>query len=181
MKQLSEESSTKAEAAPKKRTAKPNGEPLKQAVSKRQRGEDGKFLPGNSYGRWKRGESGNRNGRRDAVTDHLRRKLALVRVKSDGRTNAELIADMLLEEAIENRNVAAAREIFDRVEGKPRQTLDVLMAKTETERYENMILQLIESSKADGYNVSREEAISYLGQHDPRILELFPLASKLKQ
>jgi hypothetical protein len=155
--------------------------PLKQAVSKRQRGEDGKFLPGNSYGRWKRGESGNSKGRRDAVADQLRRKLALVRVKSDGRTNAELIADALLEEAIENRNIQAIREILDRVEGKPRQALDVLMVRSETERYENMILQFIESSKADGYEVSREDAIYNLGQFDSRILELFPLTSKLKQ
>ena len=157
-----------------------NKSPLKQRVCNGHRDTKGKFLPGNSIG-FKPGQSGNLNGRRDAVADSLRKKLAEVRVKKDGRTNAELIADVLLEEAIEKRNLQAIKEIFDRVEGKPRLAIDVMVLRSEAEKYENMILQFIESSKADGFVISREEAIAYLAEHDPRILELFPLSSQKTQ
>jgi hypothetical protein len=120
-------------------------------------------------------------GRKGAVADHLRRKLAEVRVKGDGRTSAELLADALLEEAIEKRNMQADREIFDRVEGKPRVALDITAIKSETEKYEDMIRQFIESAKADGFDISREEAISYLAQPDPRILDRTSLANDQRQ
>src|SRR5262245_56675382 len=83
-----------------------------QAVKSR-RGSAARFLSGNAIGKqFKPGQSGNPSGRRDAVTESLRRKLAEVRVQSDGRTNAELVADALLEEAIEKRNIQAIKEIF---------------------------------------------------------------------
>lgn len=154
--------------------------PSKQRVCNGHRDSRGKFLPGNAIG-FKPGQSGNLNGRRDAVADQLRRKLAEVRVKKDGRTNAELIADVLLEEAIEKRNLQAIKEILDRVDGKPRQALDVTLLKNEAEKYENMIFKFMESAKSDGVEISREQAIAYLAEHDSRILELFPLSSPKPQ
>lgn len=152
--------------------AKTKAQPEKQAVSKRNQGQDGRFLPGNSYGRWKPGESGNVKGRRDALADILRRRLSEIRDKADGRSNAELIADMLLEEAIINRNVQAAKEIFDRTEGKARQAIDVTVRQSETEMYEGMIADLITRAAQKGLKLSRKAAIEYLARHDARILEI---------
>jgi hypothetical protein len=45
---------------------------------------------------------------------------------SDGRTVEETLVDMLLHEAVHGKNrPAAIREIFDRVEGRPRQHVEI--------------------------------------------------------
>lgn len=165
------------------KTAKPKTQAKEQTDNRRsERASDGRFLPGNSIGRqFKPGESGNVKGRKDSLTDVLRRRLPAIRDKADGRTNAELLADMLLEEAIEGRNVAAAREIFDRVEGKPKQAIDLTVRKSESEMYEGMIADLIERAATKGIKISRSKAIKYLAKHDARILEVVELASEKLQ
>ena len=148
---------------------------LKQWAGNGQRDKKGRFLPGHSFG-FKPGQSGNVKGRRDALADILRRRLPEVRDSKDGRSNAELIADALLEEAIYG-NIQAAREIFNRVEGRPKQAVDITVKKSETEMYEGMISDLIEHATAKKIKLSRAEAIQCLARHDARILEVVELAS----
>jgi hypothetical protein len=96
----------------------------KQTANKR---PDGKFAPGNKLGnRFAPGETGNRNGRPKLTVlgDALRAQLAVEMPDASERTYAEEIARVLCEEAARG-NVAAAREIADRAEGKPKQAIDV--------------------------------------------------------
>lgn len=162
-------------ATAKKAVAKkPAAKPLKQRSSNgggEKRGAKGRFLPGNSY-RWKAGESGNPKGRKGSVTDAIRQRLEKVRDARDGRTNAELVADALLEEAIKGRNIQAIREILDRMEGKPRQAIDLTLLRSEREKYEAKIARLIEEARRIGESITREKAIELLALEDARILEV---------
>ena len=78
---------------------------------------------------WKPGQSGNPKGRPKSITlsEALRAQLGQVMPGEDEKTYAEKIALVLCEEATKG-NVGAAKEIADRTEGKPRQTLDVDMS-----------------------------------------------------
>ena len=94
----------------------------KQTANKR---SDGKFAPGNKIGnRFKKGESGNPEGRpkRTRLTDALLSQLA--EISADEETKAELIARALINQALAG-NVQAIREIGDRTEGKPKQSIDI--------------------------------------------------------
>lgn len=87
----------------------------------------GKFAPGNKIGnRFKKGETGNPNGRPKLtrLTDALRQQLAETSPDATEETQAEAIARTLIREAISG-NVQAAREIADRTEGKPMQKVDL--------------------------------------------------------
>jgi hypothetical protein len=87
----------------------------------------GKFPPGNKIGKqFPPGISGNPNGRPKLtkLTDALREQLAEINPNAPERTVAETIARALIREAISG-NVAAAREIGDRTEGKPKQAIDL--------------------------------------------------------
>jgi hypothetical protein len=86
-----------------------------------------KFPPGNKIGnRFKKGETGNPNGRPKLtkLTDALRRQLAEIAPDAPEETIAEQIARALISEA-KLGNIAAIREVFDRSEGKAPLTLDV--------------------------------------------------------
>jgi hypothetical protein len=88
-----------------------------------------KFAPGNKIGnRFQKGESGNRSGRPKLtrLTDALRQQLAENSPDATEETQAEVIARVLIREAIDG-NVQAAREIADRTEGKPKQAIDLDM------------------------------------------------------
>lgn len=88
-----------------------------------------KFPPGNKIGnRFKKGQSGNPNGRpkRTRLTDALREKLQQDAPDAPEQTVAEIIADVLIREA-KSGNVQAIKEIADRTEGKPAQKVDVDM------------------------------------------------------
>jgi Family of unknown function (DUF5681) len=78
---------------------------------------------------FKPGESGNPKGRPKSLTlsEALRAQLGQVMPGEDEKTYAEKIALCLCEEAAKG-NVGAAKEIADRTEGKPRQSLDVDMS-----------------------------------------------------
>ena len=80
--------------------------------------------------RWKPGQSGNPKGRPKSVTlsEALRLELAKAHPQGDGeQTYAEAIAAILCQTAAQG-NILAAKEIADRTEGKPKQSLDVDMA-----------------------------------------------------
>jgi hypothetical protein len=86
-----------------------------------------KFPPGNKVGnRFKKGETGNPSGRPKLtrLTEALREQLAETLPDAPERTIAEAIARALIREAV-GGNVQAAREIADRTEGKPKQSIDV--------------------------------------------------------
>jgi hypothetical protein len=73
------------------------------------------------------GRSGNVNGRpktNTGLVNAIRAKVA--EVAPDGRTVAQHIAAMLVEESLRGRNkIAAASVILDRLEGRPAQQLDL--------------------------------------------------------
>jgi hypothetical protein len=115
--------------------AKTNGE---QTVNKR---PDGTFAPGHKLGnRFAKGESGNSAGRPKLtrLTECLREQLAEAMPGASERTIAEAIARALIREAISG-NVQAAREIGDRTEGKPKQSIDLDLQisdwRTEAQKY----------------------------------------------
>ena len=87
----------------------------------------GKFPPGNKIGnRFKKGETGNPSGRPKLtrLSEALREQLAEAMPSASESTVAEEIARILIREAISG-NVQAIREIGDRTEGKPLQSLDL--------------------------------------------------------
>src|SRR5918911_5015250 len=99
----------------------------KQPKNNGDRDEKGRFVKGNNNG-FKPGQSGNPAGRPKSITlsEALRMELAKANPQGDGeQTYAEAIAQMLCEQAAEHNNIMAAKEIADRTEGKPRQTVDV--------------------------------------------------------
>jgi len=87
----------------------------------------GKFPPGNKIGnRFKKGETGNPSGRPKLtrLSEALREQLAEAMPNAPERTVAEAIARALIREAISG-NVQAIREIADRCEGRPKQSVDL--------------------------------------------------------
>ncbi len=78
---------------------------------------------------FKPGQSGNPAGRPKSITLSEAIRLQLAKKVSDGSdyTYAEAIAQVLCVAAVRG-NVNAAREIADRTEGKPRQSVDVDMS-----------------------------------------------------
>ena len=84
----------------------------KQTQNKR---KDGKFAKGNKLGnRWKKGESGNPNGRRNAYTD-LIRELSFQKVNDKERR--EIILSKLFQLA-ERGDLRAIQFIVERLEGR---------------------------------------------------------------
>ena len=102
----------------------------KKALAKKQtdnKRRNGQFAPGNKLGnRFQPGESGNPNGRpkRTKLTEALTAQLAEMAPAAPEKTIAETIAKALIDEALKG-NVQAIREIGDRTEGKPRQSLEI--------------------------------------------------------
>jgi hypothetical protein len=88
---------------------------------------DGKFAPKNKIGnRFPKGVSGNPSGRQKLtrLTDALRQQIAETNPDADDQTVAEQIAQTLIKLAISG-DVQAIKEIGDRTEGKPKQSLDL--------------------------------------------------------
>jgi hypothetical protein len=98
--------------------------PDKQTKNKR---PNGTFAPGNKLGnKFKAGVSGNKLGRPKHITlsEAIRAQLAVIAPDTGGRTYAEVIAEKLCIEAASG-NVNAIREVADRTEGRPKQTVDL--------------------------------------------------------
>ena len=80
--------------------------------------------------RWRKGQSGNAGGRPKSrlLSEALRTQLAEVKPGDPaGRTYAEIVAENLIEIACGEGPgaVHAANEIADRIEGRPRQSIEV--------------------------------------------------------
>jgi hypothetical protein len=101
-----------------------NMENLKKTDGKQ---ADGKFAPGNSIGeKFPPGTSGNPNGRPKLtkLTDALRQQLAEISPDADEQTIAEQIAKTLIKLALSG-DVQAIKEIGNRTEGLPKQSIDL--------------------------------------------------------
>ena len=112
---------------PKKTTQKSTkGRAVKQRRNSAKTTHGKPFEKGNAYA-FKPGQSGNPKGRPKSIVLSEAYRHALVQPfpgDPEGRTYAEVIAGKLVESAALGE-VACAREIADRTEGKPRQMLDV--------------------------------------------------------
>jgi hypothetical protein len=102
---------------------------------------DGRFATGNSSGKkFPPGISGNPSGRPrlTRLTEALREQLAEISPDADEQTIAEQIAKTLIKLAISG-DVAAIKEIGNRTEGLPRQSIDLDLQisdwRTEAQKY----------------------------------------------
>lgn len=96
----------------------------KQTANRR---SDGKFAPGNKVGKqFRPGTSGNSAGRpkRTRLSESLTAWLAESTPNASGKTVADAIAWALIQKALKG-DICAIREIADRTEGRPRQTVEV--------------------------------------------------------
>jgi hypothetical protein len=89
------------------------------------RDEQGRFTKDTPTA-FKPGQSGNPLGRPKSITLSEAIRLQLAQTFNDSRTYAEEIALVLCGAAVKG-NVNAAREIADRTEGKPKQSVDLDM------------------------------------------------------
>jgi hypothetical protein len=81
----------------------------------------GRFLPGHKLG-FQPGQSGNPNGARGSITNALKREM--LDTRGTPITIAEGIAKKLCQMALAGE-LGAIREILDRIEGKPRQSIEM--------------------------------------------------------
>jgi len=79
----------------------------------------------NKDGTWAKGTSGNPNGRPEGIdfVAILKRKLGEIPEGYD-RNRAEQIADIMLDEAIEQKDRTMIRDVIDRVAGRPTETIN---------------------------------------------------------
>lgn len=122
--------------------------------------------------RWKPGQSGNPKGRPKTITlsEAYRRELAKVDPEDpEGRTYAEVLAGKMREKAF-GGDVAALRELADRTEGKPRQTLSLSLERRE--QLEAAVEGIMRDAEAAGRPCTREEAIHTLSGFVPEVSEL---------
>lgn len=149
---------------------KPGVEEQRQNNEKKVGGVTGKgFLPG---------QSGNPGGRPKGsvkLSTALQRALALPLPDHSGRTYAEAIAEKLCKEAADG-NVAAAKEIADRTEGRSKQTVTFTVNQGEVAKYEAAIDHLMQAAEIKHRPITREKAIEILALRDRRILEVMGLS-----
>ncbi len=126
-----------------------------------------------SFGRpFKPGQSGNPAGRPKSLTlsEAYRRELAKID-ESDPlkRTHAEVLAAKMIFKASKG-DVAALKEIADRVEGKAKQT--ITLTTDRREQVERAIERMIERAGEQGQALSRQDAITALAAYAPEASQL---------
>ena len=159
---------------PKKKTttakqASVDKQPCKQRKAPRGR----PFEKGNTVG-FQPGQSGNPAGRPKGIrylSEAYRAWLSKPSEKDPERTNADMVAEMVGKQALAG-DIAAAKEIADRVEGKSRQTIDI----NEDERarkvrmYGVMVERVVERMLEEhGEVITRGQAIETLAAYQPEI------------
>jgi hypothetical protein len=132
-------------------------EPLKERA---ERDERGRFTKGNPH-RWGKGQSGNTAGRRDAMTDALRRRL------NDQHDDA------LIDEACAG-SVRAVELIIQRLDGKVpnTSTIDINVSRSEYQIYEARVTELMQIADERGMPISRGKAVRLISVTDPRVLSI---------
>jgi Family of unknown function (DUF5681) len=134
------------------------------------------FEKGNTVG-FQPGQSGNPAGRPRGIrylSEAYRAWLSQPSEKDQERTNADVVAEAVGKQAIAG-DIAAAKEIADRVEGKSRQAID-LNNENERERktrlYELMVERIIQRMRDEhGETITRAQAIETLAYYQPEIRE----------
>ena len=118
-----------------------------------QRDSKGRFIKG----RWKKGESGNPAGRppKNLSITSLVKEL-LETEDATGKTNAELIAEAIIELA-KKKDLPAIRELLDRIEGKV----------TEKRMISSMIVHVGDEYAQKGLEMNRKD----LEERQKRLLE----------
>jgi hypothetical protein len=69
-----------------------------------------------------------------SLTEALEKVMRKKRI--DGRRNYDALADTLIQLAIEEKNIAAIRYIYDRISGKPKETVELKNSVLETKLLE---------------------------------------------
>jgi hypothetical protein len=121
---------------------------------------------------WQRGTSGNPAGRPKSITlsEAYRKMLAAIdETDPQKRTRAEVLAGEMYAKA-KTGDVAALKEIADRVEGKAKQT--IMLTTDRREQIEQAITRMIERAASDGQILSREEATAALAAYIPEASQL---------
>jgi len=93
---------------------------------------------------FKKGQSGNPKGRKKGIKDNktlLREMLALEVTTHEGKkiSNQQLMLMRLLKKAIEEGDIRAIREIFDRTEGKAAATVELSNKEGESFKVEQSL------------------------------------------
>jgi hypothetical protein len=119
--------------------------------------------------RFQPGQSGNPAGRPRQVATKLLREMAATAEVDGGETRLRRIVDRLLVKA-ESGDLDAIKIVFDRLEGRPRQS--VTLDLNERERYEQMVEQFIEGEESEGRECTREQAIAALSLFKPELADI---------
>jgi len=135
----------------------------KQSAANNGRTPDGKFAKGNPHA-WPKGKSANPSGRPpDTVTPHLRARLKEQYPGKDEATYGRMVAYKLVDLALDGE-IGAIREVIDRVEGKPKQTIDLSVEERRREFAERAIEALMSDA-----GIERDEAIEQLTRLAPEL------------
>jgi hypothetical protein len=118
--------------------------------------------------RWKTGQSGNPAGRPKSRTlsEELRARLQEQYPGKPAATYGRMVAHKLIDLAIDGE-IGAIKEVYDRVEGKPRQAIDISVEDKKREMVENALAALMADT-----GIERDEAIERLAAVAPQVSEL---------
>lgn len=154
----------KSTSGPKRAgAAKKTAATKNRAAASSGRAADTRFKRGNKYA-WKKGQSGNPDGVSKArLLSEAYRAALKESPYDDPRTYAAIVAAAIVKAAASG-DVAAARELADRTEGRPRQAVDI----STDDRMRQVIEKALPMLTATG--LSEEEAKSYLGEFVPEVL-----------
>lgn len=134
-----------------------------------QRNNNGKLLGGVTGKGFMPGKSGNPGGRPKGsvkISAAYERSLArLVSGDPEGRTYAQFIADKNVELAAQG-NIAAIKEVTDRVEGKAPHTVEINHGDLKRSRWARLVDDLCEK-----YGKPREQVIEDLIEREPSAAE----------
>lgn len=141
----------------------------KQSPVEIQRKNNGKQLGGITGKGFLPGQSGNPGGRPKGsvkISSAYERSLArLVPGDPEGRTYAQFIADKNVELAAQG-NLAATKEVTDRVEGKAPRTIEISHDDSKRNKWSRLADEL-----AQKYDKPREEVIQDLIEREPSAAE----------
>lgn len=141
----------------------------KQSPVEIQRNNNGKQLGGITGKGFLPGQSGNPGGRPKGsvkISSAYERSLArLVPGDPEGRTYAQFIADKNVELAAQG-NLAATKEVTDRVEGKAPRTIEISHDDSKRKKWARLVEELSQK-----YDKPREEVIQDLIEREPAAAE----------
>jgi hypothetical protein len=124
------------------------------------RDERGRFVPGNKFAAG-RGQVRNPSGRNGTLSRDLRLSIKEI-PEGDTRTNSRIIADRVVELA-KGGDMRAAEFIADRLEGRPRQALDINTDSTDQMSEGELLQTMLEELQQTGMTpeAARAQLIAY--------------------